>query len=196
MSTYKRPVCRGSWQFGNNCKTCERCIETRPDKAPMTTTPSEEAIRAACAEAGIPLTAYGPRSIVRDVLDALARRIEAEQAKVPVAHEDAEISYTHKGDTSVRFIQYAKTPIPKWAVDVQPHPPTDREKLENTPTLLLCQQRERIAELEAALRALVSQCWSVEKELTEVHHGIHYSGESEPLTIARQALKGTGNVDA
>jgi membrane-bound lytic murein transglycosylase len=25
---YKNPVCKGSWQFGNNCKTCERCVET------------------------------------------------------------------------------------------------------------------------------------------------------------------------
>ena len=29
MTTYKKPVCRGSWLIGNNCKTCERCIETK-----------------------------------------------------------------------------------------------------------------------------------------------------------------------
>lgn len=27
---YKNPVCRGCWQLGNNCGTCERCLETRP----------------------------------------------------------------------------------------------------------------------------------------------------------------------
>lgn len=30
MSKYKNPVCRGVWALNNNCKTCERCIETRP----------------------------------------------------------------------------------------------------------------------------------------------------------------------
>lgn len=29
---YKNPVCKGSWQIGNNCKTCERCVETDPNK--------------------------------------------------------------------------------------------------------------------------------------------------------------------
>lgn len=29
---YKNAVCRGSWQLGNNCKTCERCVETNPNK--------------------------------------------------------------------------------------------------------------------------------------------------------------------
>lgn len=27
---YKNPVCRGSWVLGNNCKTCERCVESWP----------------------------------------------------------------------------------------------------------------------------------------------------------------------
>lgn len=27
---YKGPVCRGSWKLNNNCKTCERCRDTRP----------------------------------------------------------------------------------------------------------------------------------------------------------------------
>lgn len=30
MDKYKGPVCRGCWQLGNNCKICERCIETKP----------------------------------------------------------------------------------------------------------------------------------------------------------------------
>jgi hypothetical protein len=29
MTAYKNPVCRGSWLIGNNCKTCERCLETK-----------------------------------------------------------------------------------------------------------------------------------------------------------------------
>ncbi len=32
--TYKNPVCRGSWAFGNNCGKCERCIETKPKIEP------------------------------------------------------------------------------------------------------------------------------------------------------------------
>lgn len=34
---YKNPVCRGCWTLGNNCGTCERCIEskeTKPGKSP------------------------------------------------------------------------------------------------------------------------------------------------------------------
>ena len=27
---YRGITCRGSWEFGNNCKTCQRCIETKP----------------------------------------------------------------------------------------------------------------------------------------------------------------------
>jgi hypothetical protein len=23
-------VCKGSWQLGNNCKTCKRCLDTKP----------------------------------------------------------------------------------------------------------------------------------------------------------------------
>jgi phage host-nuclease inhibitor protein Gam len=23
-------VCKGSWQIGNNCKTCKRCLDTKP----------------------------------------------------------------------------------------------------------------------------------------------------------------------
>jgi hypothetical protein len=30
------------------------------------------------------------------------------------------ITYAHKDDPTCRFTQYAKDPIPKWAVDVQP----------------------------------------------------------------------------
>jgi hypothetical protein len=30
MSDYKNPVCRGCWALGNNCGTCERCVETKP----------------------------------------------------------------------------------------------------------------------------------------------------------------------
>ena len=30
MSNYKNAVCKGCWQFGNNCGKCERCIETEP----------------------------------------------------------------------------------------------------------------------------------------------------------------------
>jgi hypothetical protein len=30
------------------------------------------------------------------------------------------ITYAHKGDKTIRFQQFAKDPIPKWAVDVQP----------------------------------------------------------------------------
>lgn len=31
---YKNAVCRGSWALRNNCRTCERCIETRPANEP------------------------------------------------------------------------------------------------------------------------------------------------------------------
>jgi hypothetical protein len=27
---YKGVVCRGSWLLGSNCKTCERCVDTKP----------------------------------------------------------------------------------------------------------------------------------------------------------------------
>lgn len=30
VKEYKGPICRGSWSLGNNCKTCERCIDTKP----------------------------------------------------------------------------------------------------------------------------------------------------------------------
>jgi len=36
MSKYKYPVCRGCWQLGNNCKTCERCIVHNPGFAGLT----------------------------------------------------------------------------------------------------------------------------------------------------------------
>lgn len=56
----------------------------------------------------------------------------------------------------------------------------------------------RIAALEAelvavrdALRSLIEQCWSCEKELTEEYYHTHYSGESEPLCKARAALGAT-----
>lgn len=29
---YKNSVCKGAWELGNNCKTCERCIETNPNR--------------------------------------------------------------------------------------------------------------------------------------------------------------------
>lgn len=32
MSEYKNPVCRGCWSLGNNCKICEKCIDTRETK--------------------------------------------------------------------------------------------------------------------------------------------------------------------
>jgi hypothetical protein len=28
--THTRPVCRGSWQAGNNCRACQRCLSTAP----------------------------------------------------------------------------------------------------------------------------------------------------------------------
>jgi hypothetical protein len=36
VKEYKNPVCRGCWTLGNNCGTCERCIETRPTPKPIT----------------------------------------------------------------------------------------------------------------------------------------------------------------
>ena len=30
FNPYTKPVCRGAWALGNNCKTCEKCIATRP----------------------------------------------------------------------------------------------------------------------------------------------------------------------
>jgi len=47
----------------------------------------------------------------------------------------------------------------------------------------------REAKLREALKALIEQCWSVEKELTEAYYGTHYSGESLPLCNARAALE-------
>ena len=43
----KGPYCKGSWSIGNNCKTCWRCLETKPaitvprsvDVGPVATTP-------------------------------------------------------------------------------------------------------------------------------------------------------------
>ena len=60
------------------------------------TQPTEESIRAACEEAGVEYTNPEPT-----------------------------ISYTHKDDTRVRFVQYAKDRVPKWAIDIQPHPPKE-----------------------------------------------------------------------
>lgn len=28
-------VCRGSWNLGNNCKTCRKCVETATHKCPL-----------------------------------------------------------------------------------------------------------------------------------------------------------------
>ncbi len=30
MEYYSTAVCNGSWEFGNNCKTCEKCLDTKP----------------------------------------------------------------------------------------------------------------------------------------------------------------------
>lgn len=38
---------------------------------------------------------------------------------------EPQVSYRHKnGDVSTRFVQYAKDPVPAWAVDVQSHVPS------------------------------------------------------------------------
>ena len=31
MTLYTRPVCRGSWATGDNCRACPKCIETAPN---------------------------------------------------------------------------------------------------------------------------------------------------------------------
>lgn len=31
------------------------------------------------------------------------------------------VSYTHKKDSTLRFKQYKKDPIPNWAIDIQPY---------------------------------------------------------------------------
>jgi DNA-binding transcriptional regulator PaaX len=49
-------------------------------------------------------------------------------------------------------------------------------------------QAAEIERLREALRDLIEQCWSCEKELTEEYYGTHYSGESLPLCNARAAL--------
>lgn len=33
MTNYTRPVCRGSWAKGNNCRACQHCLSTAPDTA-------------------------------------------------------------------------------------------------------------------------------------------------------------------
>lgn len=32
---YKNPICKGCWSLGNNCKTCEKCIDTKPAIQPL-----------------------------------------------------------------------------------------------------------------------------------------------------------------
>jgi hypothetical protein len=39
---YKNPVCRGCWAFGNNCGSCERCIETKPVVTPAVTNDADK----------------------------------------------------------------------------------------------------------------------------------------------------------
>ena len=34
MADERGPYCKGSWAVGNNCKTCWRCMETKPKEAP------------------------------------------------------------------------------------------------------------------------------------------------------------------
>lgn len=34
---------------------------------------------------------------------------------------DDMIRYNHPGDLNVWFVQYAKDPVPKWAVNIEPH---------------------------------------------------------------------------
>lgn len=29
MKEYREAICKGSWQLGNNCKTCEKCLDTK-----------------------------------------------------------------------------------------------------------------------------------------------------------------------
>jgi len=31
MKEYKGKICKGSWEFKNNCRTCEKCIHTKPE---------------------------------------------------------------------------------------------------------------------------------------------------------------------
>jgi hypothetical protein len=143
----------------------------------MTTTPSEEAIRAACAEAGISKTMFGYMSVhppLDKAILTLARRIEAEQAAVPVAT----VHVTH-GGYSMRLAIHSAHVLPE-GNDIPPyaHPPTDRE---------------RVAELEAALnRQCDNMAFALNKATLPDQWYCKFTNELEQ---DRQALKGTGNVE-
>lgn len=38
---YKGKICKGSWSFGNNCKTCEKCVDTNP----FVNKPTEDSVK-------------------------------------------------------------------------------------------------------------------------------------------------------
>lgn len=57
-----------------------------------------------------------PDDIVTQAMVDIADRAEAEASGWM-------ISYNHSGDPTVRFVQYAKDPVPVWATDVKPHFP-------------------------------------------------------------------------
>ena len=171
------------------------------------TQPSETAIRAACAEAGVE---YGYvcetlNTSVKGAILALARRIEAEQAAVPVAT----VHVTH-GGYSMRLAIHSAYVLPEGNdIPLYAHPPTDRKKLwcetcgKDVPEVLCptCAKwwhdnapsadRERIAELEAAsfelggwMSAAMDDPAVCDAMKTDINRWF----------IARQALKGTGDV--
>jgi hypothetical protein len=133
----------------------------------MTTTPSEEAIRASCAEAGVDPNVLGQDgyhwSTWQTIL-ALARRIEAEQAAVPVKQR----LYC---ETCGKDVPEVLCPTcAKWWDD-------------NAPTT----DRDRIAELEAALRFYANRPCNFE-------YGVVNECPYDDGETARKALKGTGNA--
>jgi len=167
-----------------------------------------------CVENGIPLDSY-----LHAIL-ALARRIEAEQAAVLGPEQRCPACYVkfqvvHDVDTHLAHpptdrerVEAEQTAVPDCEGEISDdqmralrilanarsvHHPVDREKLETTPTLLLCQQRERIAELEAALRKCGDQFQFYANE-HEAAGKIEKAATNQRFAdLCSQALKGTGN---